>query len=140
MPKRSELTITKRTVDGLAAESREAVYWDRELPGFGVRVYPSGAKIYVAQSRGPSGIKRVSLGRHGGITAEQARKRARAAIARIKQGEEPARTAPESNTSSVCCSACNSDPAVSSHFNSLPRRSARNPRAEQHPGNAALGK
>ena len=95
MPKRSELTITKRTVDGLAAESREAVYWDRELPGFGIRVYPSGAKIYVAQSRGPSGIKRVSLGRHGGITAEQARKRARAAIARIKQGEEPARTAPE---------------------------------------------
>ena len=34
----------------------------------------------------------------------------------------------------ACCSALNSDPAVSSHFNRLPRRSARNPRAEQHPG------
>ena len=33
----------------------------------------------------------------------------------------------------ACCSATNSDPAVSSHFNLLPRRSARNPRAEQHP-------
>ena len=33
---------------------------------------------------------------------------------------------------SDCCSACNFDPPVSSHFNSLSRRSARNPRAEQH--------
>ena len=32
----------------------------------------------------------------------------------------------------TCCSACNCDPAVSSHFNSLLRRSARNPRADQH--------
>ena len=31
-----------------------------------------------------------------------------------------------------CCSACNFDPAVSSHFNSLSSRSARNPRADQH--------
>ena len=89
MPKRGELTISKQSVDGLSAEGKEAVFWDRELPGFGVRVYPSGSKIYVAQSRGPSGIRRVSLGRHGEITAEEARKQAAAAVARIKQGEDP---------------------------------------------------
>ena len=89
MPKRSELTISKRTVDGLAVEDKEAIFWDRELPGFGVRVYPSGRKIYVAQSRGPAGIRRVSLGRHGKLTAEQARKRAGVAIGRIKRGEDP---------------------------------------------------
>ena len=32
----------------------------------------------------------------------------------------------------VCCSACIFDPPVSSNFNSLSCRSARNPRAEQH--------
>ena len=94
MPKRSELTISKRTVDGLSVESKEAVFWDRDLPGFGVRVYPSGSKIYVVQSRGPAGIKRVSLGRHGETTAEEARKKAAAAIARIKLGEDPAARPP----------------------------------------------
>ena len=89
MPRRGELTISKQSVDGLSVEGKEAVFWDRELPGFGVRVYPSGTKIYVAQSRGPNGIKRVSLGRHGDITADEARKQAAAAIARIKQGEDP---------------------------------------------------
>ena len=89
MPKRSELTISKQTVDGLSVEGKETVFWDRDLPGFGVRVYPSGRKIYVVQSRGPAGIRRVSLGRHGEITADQARKRAASAIARIKRGEDP---------------------------------------------------
>ena len=89
MPKRSELTISKQTVDRLSAGGKEIVLWDRELPGFGVRLYPSGSKIYVAQSRGPAGIKRVSLGRHSEITAEEARKQAGAAIARIKDGKDP---------------------------------------------------
>ena len=89
MPRRGELTISKQCVDGLSVEGKEAVFWDRELPGFGVRVYPSGTKIYVAQSRGPNSIRRVSLGRHGEITADEARKQAAAAIARIKQGEDP---------------------------------------------------
>ena len=35
MPKRGELTISKRTVDALSVESRDTVFWDRDLPGFG---------------------------------------------------------------------------------------------------------
>ena len=95
MPKRGELTISKRTVDGLSVEGRETVFWDRDLPGFGVRVYPSGRKIYVVQSRGPAGIKRLSLGRHGELTPDRARKQAASAIARIKKGEDPAAKPPE---------------------------------------------
>ena len=68
---------------------RGAVFWDRDLPGFGVRVYPSGSKHYVVQIRGPGGSKRVTVGRHGVISAEQARQRAALIIARIKAGEEP---------------------------------------------------
>ena len=34
MPRRAELTISKRTVDRLAVEGRDAVFWDRELGGF----------------------------------------------------------------------------------------------------------
>ena len=33
--------------------ARDTVVWDRALTGFGVRVYPSGTKVYVVQARGP---------------------------------------------------------------------------------------
>ena len=84
-----ERAISKRTVDALSVEDRDAIFWDRNLQGFGVRVYPSGRKVYVVQSRGPDGSKRVTLGRHGKITAEQARKSAAEVIDRIKTGLEP---------------------------------------------------
>ena len=74
-------------VDGLSVHGKSAVYWDRDLPGFGVRVYRSGRKTYVVQSRGPKGSRRVTIGRHGEVTAQQARKRAAGIIDRIKAGE-----------------------------------------------------
>ena len=95
MPGRQEHTISKRTVDALSAQGKDAVIWDRELPGFGVRVYPSGRKVYIVQSRGPRGSRRVTLGRHGNLTAEQARKQAAAALDRIKRGMVPLPEPPE---------------------------------------------
>jgi len=88
-PTRSGLSISKRTVDALAVETSDAVFWDRDLPGFGVRVYPSGRKVYVAQARAHSAPRRVTLGQHGDITADQARKHAAVVIDRIKKGEDP---------------------------------------------------
>ena len=58
-------------------------------PGFSVRVYPSGAKVYVVQSRAFGRSKRVTVGRHGELSAEQARKEAARIITRIKAGESP---------------------------------------------------
>ena len=55
-----------------------------------VRVYPTGGKVNIAQARGPGGPKRVTVGRHGVLGAEQARQRAALIIARVKAGEEPA--------------------------------------------------
>ena len=53
-------------------------------------MYPSGSKYYVVQTRaGGAAGKRVTVGRHGVITAEEARRRAALIIARIKAGEEP---------------------------------------------------
>ena len=47
-------TLSNRTVMALRV-TRDTVFWDRDLTGFGVRVYPSGGKVYVAQARGPEG-------------------------------------------------------------------------------------
>ena len=69
MAKLQHRSLSMRTVDGLSGDGKDIIFWDRELQGFGVRVYPSGAKVYLVQSRGPGGSKRVTLGRHGVISA-----------------------------------------------------------------------
>ena len=84
-------TISRRTVEALPVAEREAVFWDRELSGFSVRVYPSGSKVYLVQTRAGGKSRRVTIGRHGVLTAEQARRKAAVLIAGIKGGEEPGR-------------------------------------------------
>ena len=81
-------SITQRTVEALWV-AKDTVFWDAALPGFGVRAYPSGSRYYMVQARGPDGSKRVTLGRHGVITADEARRRAAVIIARIKAGDDP---------------------------------------------------
>ena len=68
MAERQYRTLSKRTVDRLAVDGKDAVFWDSALPGFGVRVYPSGAKVYVVQTRAGGRSKRGRVGRHGQVT------------------------------------------------------------------------
>ena len=90
-------TLSKRVVDRLAVDDKDGVFWDRELPGFGLRVYPSGAKVYIVQSRCAGRSKRVTVGRHGDVSPYQARKEAARIIARIKAGETPIPVPPKAD-------------------------------------------
>ena len=97
MPKRSTLRLTKRIVERLKAEGKDAIFWDADLAGFGVRVHTTGRKLYIVQSRGPAGLKRVTLGRVGKEPIDKHRREAAAVIDRIKRGEDPipSKPAPE---------------------------------------------
>ena len=86
--------IRQRTVDRLSANERDTIFWDGDLPGFGVRVYPSGTKVYVVQTRGQGRSLRITLGRHGALSADEARRQAARLVARIKTWDEPAAVAP----------------------------------------------
>ena len=89
MAKLRRTTISRSTVEKLKAD-KDTVFWDSELLGFGVRVYPTGRKVYVVQTRtGGENGKRVTVGRHGVITPEEARRRAALIVSRIKAGEDP---------------------------------------------------
>ena len=90
MPVTRGFRLSARTMGRLSVEGREAIFWDRDLPGFGVRVYPSGTKTFVVQSRGEGRSRRLTIGRHGAITADEARERAARLIARIKSWDDPA--------------------------------------------------
>ena len=63
--------ITKRAVDSLKAAPKDFFLWDDELPGFGVRVMPSGIKSYVVQYRVGGRTRRNAFSRVGTMTAEE---------------------------------------------------------------------
>ena len=86
-------TLSKRVLDRLSVNGKDAIFWDHDLAGFGIRVYPSGKKVFVVQTRAFGRSKRVRLGRYPELTPDAARKNATAVIARIKKGEPP--VAPE---------------------------------------------
>ena len=98
MNKRNRIDISRLAVDRLAAPGGDTIFWDRALAGFGVRVYPSGRKVYVVQARAGGGPRRATLGVHGELSPERARERAGAAIARIKAGGDPRAAPPEGPT------------------------------------------
>jgi integrase len=84
--------LTKRLVEGTAApESGELNLWDSEAPGFGLRVRAGGSRVYVVEYRNREQRKRrVTLGPHGRLTVEQARKQATQTIAAVGRGDDPA--------------------------------------------------
>jgi integrase len=81
--------LTKRTVEGLEARSESYFVWDSEIKGFGLRIMPSGTKTYQVQYRKGGRTRRASIGRHGNITAEQARNRAKEIMGELSKGENP---------------------------------------------------
>jgi integrase len=85
--------ITKRAVDAFHSNGTDQFLWDRELKGFGLKVTAGGNKVYILQYRkGGRGAptKRVTIGRHGALTPEQARKEAALLASAIAHGSDPA--------------------------------------------------
>lgn len=85
--------LTKRVIDGLQSDGSKhgTLFWDDDLSGFGVRVYPSGSKVFFVKFRAPSGRQRwLKLGAFGPLTAEHAREKAKLELAKVIDGEDPA--------------------------------------------------
>lgn len=91
--------LSKKTVDQLPLSYQTVTVWDAELKGFGVRVSPSGRKVYVVKCRVKGRQKFVTIGPHGPVTAEQARVRAYEVLSEAKGGGDPARTHDEARRS-----------------------------------------
>lgn len=81
--------LTQRSVAALAAKESDYFVWDTLLPGFGVRVMPSGSKTYQVQYRRGARTRRASLGRHGTVSTEQARNKAREMLGQVAGGSDP---------------------------------------------------
>ncbi len=83
--------VTKRLVDSIRPSSSDLFVWDDALPGFGLRVKPSGRKAYIIQYRTVGNIsRRLTIGPHGVFTPEAARNAARELLMSARKGADPA--------------------------------------------------
>jgi integrase len=86
--------LTKRTLDALEPRKKPFIVFDGGVPGFGVRVMPSGARSFIVEYRPGAGgrsvaKRRLTLGRSGAMTLDQARTAALNALAHIRLGSDP---------------------------------------------------
>jgi len=84
--------LTKMMVDSIKPAEKVQLYWDKSLKGFGVRVTPAGRKTFVVQYRtggrgSPS--RRLSIGKYGILTVDQAKKEALIILAQVATGHDP---------------------------------------------------
>jgi integrase len=84
------MKLTKTTIDKLPVpEGDPAFYRDDEIRGFGVKVFASGVKSFFLEKRVAGKVKRMTIGRYGELTAEQARKQAVKLAGQIATGGDP---------------------------------------------------
>lgn len=84
------VTLTDRKIAGLKPAAGQVDYFDRALPGFGVRVSPNGRKTFVLLYRANQTLRRLSLGVYPIVGLAKARKMARDAVQAATIGRDPA--------------------------------------------------
>ena len=84
--------LTKLVVERTEPDpARDRFFWDSKVPGFGVRIYPTGKRMYVFQYRTKARQqRRVAIGLHGPLTIEAARQFAADLYEAVRKGGDPA--------------------------------------------------
>ena len=83
--------LTKRVVDGTTPKDRDFILWDSDLKGFGLKITPTGRRVYFLYYRTGAGQqRRPSIGMHGELTVDQARQIAKQWLAEVALGGDVA--------------------------------------------------
>jgi len=85
------MRLTKGNLAKLAlpAGKAEAIIFDSDMPGFGLRMRAGGKRTWIAQYRVGTKQRRITLGTPETLDADAARRRAKEALARVSLGEDP---------------------------------------------------
>lgn len=82
-------SLTKNFIDQLKLpEGTPQFIWDEKLTGFGIKLNPTGM-VYIAQGRVNGKTRRVTIGKHGKYTVQQARERAKNLLRDMDSGKDP---------------------------------------------------
>jgi len=87
------IKLTKSTIDALPTSKSDVVYWDAGYRGFGIKVTPTGRKVFIVLYRtGGAGskLRKYTIGPYGRVTLHQARVAAQKVFAARLEGRDPA--------------------------------------------------
>lgn len=87
------IKLTDAAIKKLKPPSKQTDYWDRDQPGFALRLTPHGVRSFVCQPRvlvaGRWVTKRITLGTYPALTLKKAREKARATFEAAHDGKDP---------------------------------------------------
>jgi integrase len=95
--------LTKTVVEALPLpekKGKQVLVWDAKLNGFGVRLTPAG-RVYIVQGRVNGMSLRYAVGKHGLITADNARRKALKILADMDDGIDPRRSQTDSGQTTL---------------------------------------
>lgn len=59
------------------------------MKGFALRITSGGVKSFIVETRINGKVKRVTLGKYGNLTVEEARKQAKSLLGSVARGDDP---------------------------------------------------
>lgn len=81
--------FSKKFIEAIPPSQKDQLFWDSEVPGFGVKVTPKGKRAYFIYYRNRLGQqRRPKIGDHGSITLDEARNIARQQLASVASGTD----------------------------------------------------
>lgn len=85
-----KLTETSMSKIALPSGAADKIYFDDDLPGFGLRVRAGGSRKYVLHYRQGGIQRRHTIGSAAVLSADEARKKARKVLVAVDDGKDPA--------------------------------------------------
>lgn len=87
----NSLRLIKSVIDKLEPMpgKDQSFFRDETLKGFALRITSGGVKSFIVETRINGKVKRVTLGKYGNITAEEARKQAKSLLGSVAKGDDP---------------------------------------------------
>src|SRR4051812_12176239 len=93
-----KLTRANITKLVLPTDKSEALFWDDDIHGFGLRIREGGSRVFVFQYKHGNRTRRITLGHCSALDPATARKTASELYARTKLGQDPAAERDERRT------------------------------------------
>ncbi len=96
------MKLNNHRVEALEPRERDFFVWDDTVPGLGVRVWPSGTKVFLFQFRDKgNATRRIKIGKFPGINVEDARVAARQKQGLLSLGKDLVKERNEARTAST---------------------------------------
>ena len=83
------MKLTQASIARLPSDKADAVYYDDDLPGFGIRIRAGGSRNYVVRYRLGGLERRHTIGSVSVLSIEEARQKARKVLVAVDEGRDP---------------------------------------------------